>query len=170
MLINYNVVSQVKRRPKAFTKLLRIVLVTGAILNVIMGVAFDRGFMLTSLLFAALYMIYDIQSVTEYEYMLEGGHFRVDRIKGYRYRKAVQFIKVEDIIVIAPPDDKAVAAYKKNGTEKVKKYDYTSYEPGVVYYTMIAKEGDEKIKLLLDLNDQMLETFRRIDSRKVILY
>lgn len=56
-----------------------------------------------------------------------------------------------------PPDHESVAKYKKKtGTEKIRKFDYTSYEDGVPYYTMIIKQNDEKIKLLLDLNQETL--------------
>ena len=54
-----------------------------------------------------------------------------------------------------------VAKYKKNtGTEKLKKYDYTSYEDDVPYYTMIIQEDGRKIKLLLDLTEEMLHTMK----------
>ena len=54
-----------------------------------------------------------------------------------------------------------MAKYKKNtGTEKLKKYDYTSYEDDVPYYTMIIREDGRKIKLLLDLTEEMLHTMK----------
>ena len=54
-----------------------------------------------------------------------------------------------------------MAKYKKNtGTEKLKKYDYTSYEDDVPYYTMIIQEDGRKIKLLLDLTEEMLHTMK----------
>ena len=54
-----------------------------------------------------------------------------------------------------------VAKYKKNtGSEKLKKYDYTSYEDDVPYYTMIIQEDGRKIKLLLDLTEEMLHTMK----------
>ena len=63
---------------------------------------------------------------------------------------------------------KAVAKYKKNtGTEKLKKYDYTSYEEDVPYYTMIIKEDGHKIKLLLDLTEEMLHTMKTQFPEKV---
>ena len=58
-------------------------------------------------------------------------------------------------------DIRKVAKYKKNaGTEKLKKYDYTSYEDDVPYYTMIIQEDGRKIKLLLDLTEEMLHTMK----------
>ena len=52
---------------------------------------------------------------------------------------------------------------------KVHKYDYTSYDDNVPYYTMIIVEGRRKIKLLLDLDEEMLDAIRRICPGKVIV-
>ena len=38
--------------------------------------------------------------------------------------------------------------------KKLKKFDYTSYDDNIPYYTMIVYENKEKIKLLLDLKRQ----------------
>ena len=63
--------------------------------------------------------------------------------------------------VTAPHWHESVAKYKKNGgTEQLKKYDYTSYDDNTPYYTMIIKEDGRKIKLLLDLTEEMLHTMK----------
>ena len=63
---------------------------------------------------------------------------------------------------------KMVAKYKKNGgTEQLKKYDYTSYDDNTPYYTMIIKEDGRKIKLLLDLTEEMLHTIKTQHPEKV---
>lgn len=47
--------------------------------------------------------------------------------------------------MIAPNWHEAVAKYRKNGgTEKLKKFDYTSYDDNIPYYTMIVYENKEK--------------------------
>ena len=52
-------------------------------------------------------------------------------------------------------------------TQELKKYDYTSYEDDVPYYTMIIKEDGQKIKLLLDLTEEMLHTIKTQFPEKV---
>ena len=52
-------------------------------------------------------------------------------------------------------------------TEKIKKYDYTSYDDDVPYYTMIVTEDGNKIKLLLDLTEEMLHTIKMQHPQKV---
>ena len=62
----------------------------------------------------------------------------------------------------------SVARYKKNGgTEKLKKYDYTSYDEDTPYYTMIIREDGHKIKLLLDLNEELLHAMKTQYPEKV---
>ena len=62
----------------------------------------------------------------------------------------------------------AVAKYRKNGgSVKLKKYDYTSYEEDTPYYTMIIMEERQKIKLLLDLNDEFLQALKSQYPEKV---
>ena len=69
---------------------------------------------------------------------------------------------------VAPHWHGSVAKYKKNGgTEHLKKYDYTSYEEDTPYYTMIIKEDGRKIKLLLDLTEEMLHTLKTRYPQKV---
>ena len=44
---------------------------------------------------------------------------------------------------------------------------YTSYEDDVPYYTMIIREDGRKIKLLLDLTEEMLHTMKTQFPEKV---
>ena len=91
-------------------------------------------------------------------------------IRGKRRRKTAHTLMMQDMEVIAPNWHEAVAKYRKNGgTEKLKKFDYTSYDDNIPYYTMIVYENKEKIKLLLDLNDSMLEAVKRVYPQKVYM-
>ncbi len=94
----------------------------------------------------------------------------MDLIRGRRRRKTAQTLYYEDLEVVAPPDHEVVAKYKKvGGTEKIKKYDYTSYEDDIPYYTMIIKRDGEKIKLLMDLDEELLHFLKIRYPQKVYL-
>ncbi len=43
---------------------------------------------------------------------------------------------------------------------EAEKYDYTSYDEDTPYYTMIIREDGHKIKLLLDLNEELLHAMK----------
>ena len=125
---------------------------------------------LPAFLFAVLYYIFSINTDREYEYCLENGVLTIAVIRGKRRRKTAHTLMMQDMEVIAPNWHEAVAKYRKNGgTEKLKKFDYTSYDDNIPYYTMIVYENKEKIKLLLDLNDSMLEAVKRVYPQKVYM-
>ena len=50
---------------------------------------------------------------------------------------------------------------------KIAKYDYTSYDDAVPYYTMIAYEEKKPVKLLLDLNEEFLLALKSSYPEKV---
>ena len=101
---------------------------------------------------------------------LKNGVLTIAVIRGKRRRKTAHTLMMQDMEVIAPNWHEAVAKYRKNGgREKLKKFDYTSYDDNIPYYTMIVYENKEKIKLLLDLNDSMLEAVKRVYPQKVYM-
>ncbi len=156
-MIDFSLTQQVKRKQKHFSRLLGRIMVIFAVMLVFCGIIFNRGFFFPAFLFAFLYYIFGYGSDSAYEYNFGNEQFSIDVIKGKRRRKTAHVLYYKNLEVVAPPDHEAVAKYKKKGgTEKIRKYDYTSYEDGVPYYTMIIRQNDEKIKLLLDLNDETM--------------
>lgn len=168
MYSNYRIVTQVKRKKKKMSGLLRGAMIVFAVLFVLMGIIFSRGFMLPGFLMVVLYFVYDIFSRKDYEYILENGVLSIDVIYGRKYRKHRHDLDLKELEVLAPNWHDAVAKYRiKGGTERLRKYDYTSYEDDIPYYTMIIKEDGKKIKLLLDLTDEMMQKIKHMYPEKV---
>ncbi len=169
-MYNYRILEQVTRKPKAASKLLKKVMIVFAVLFVLMGIAISQGFMLPGFLLVLLYFVYDVFSQKDYEYILEDNILTIDVILGKRYRRTEHILDMKELEVVAPNQHPSVAKYRKNGgTEKLKKYDYTSYDENVPYYTMIVLEDREKIKLLLDLNEEMLQMLKKSYPDKVFV-
>lgn len=167
---DYKITKQVKRKSKRFTKLLSRLMIILAVVFVCLAIIFDTGLMMPAFLFAVLYYIFSIQTDKEYEYNLENGILTIDVIKGKRRRKTVHTLNMKDMEVIAPNWHEAVAQYRKDGgSVKLPKYDYTSYDDDIPYYTMIIMENKQKIKLLLDLGGEMLDMMKRTYPQKVYL-
>ena len=167
-MYQYKIVEQVKRKPKKMTKLLKVIIVVFAVFFVLLGIVVSQGFMLPGFLMVLLYFIYDVFSQKEYEYTLEDDQLMIDVIVGKRYRRTAHELDLKDLEVVAPNLHNAVAKYRKNaGGIKLRKYDYTSYEEDIPYYTMIIMENREKIKILLDLSDNMLREMKRKYPQKV---
>ena len=169
-MYNSKITLQVKRKKKAGTGLLKGAMIFFGVLFILMGIMLSRGFMLSGFLLVVLYFFYDTFSKKEYEYVLEGSSLSISVIWGGRYRQERHVLDLGNLEVIAPNWHESVAKYRaKGGTVKLRKYDYTSYYDNVPFYTMIIMEGRRKIKLLLDLNEEMLDLIKRICPGKVIL-
>ena len=149
------IIKQVKRKKKPGAGVLKI-------LMIVFGVLFP-GFLLICLYFA-----FDMFSQKEYEYVMEGNHFTIDVIVGKKHRKNAHELDLNQLEVVAPNWHEKVAKYRiKGGTERLAKYDYTSYDDEIPYYTMIIGDGREKIKILLDLNEEMLRTMKNMFPDRV---
>ena len=167
-MYDYKIVEQVSRKKKSMSGVLRKIMIIFAVIFVIMGITISQSFMLAGFLLAALYFVFDIFSQKDYEYTLEHDQLSIDVIYGKKYRKTAHILELKNLEVVAPHWHESVAKYKKNGgTEQLKKYDYTSYDDNVPYYTMIIKEDGRKIKLLLDLTEEMLHTIKTQHPEKV---
>ena len=168
IMYNYKIVEQVSRKKKSMSGILRKVMVIFAVFFVVLGITISQSFMLAGFLLAGLYFVYDVFSRKDYEYTLENDVLTIDVIKSKKYRKTAHVLELRNMEVTAPHWHESVARYKKNGgTEKIKKYDYTSYDDDVPYYTMIVTEDGNKIKLLLDLTEEMLHTIKMQHPQKV---
>ena len=89
-------------------------------------------------------------------------------IYGKRYRKNRHELNLQELEVLAPNWHDAVAKYRiKGGTVRLPKFDYTSYDDDIPYYTMIITENKKKIKLLLDLTDEMMQDIKRMYPDRV---
>ena len=140
-MYDYKIVEQVSRKKKSMSGILRKVMIIFAVFFVILGITISQSFMLAGFLLAALYFVYDVFSQKDYEYTLESDTLTIDVIYGKKYRKTAHVLELKNMEVTAPHWHESVAKYKKNGgTEQLKKFDYTSYDDNVPYYTMIIKE------------------------------
>lgn len=160
-MYEYKIVEQVSRKKKSMSGVLRKIMVIFAVFFVLLGITVAQSFMLAGFLLAGLYFVYDVFSQRDYEYTLENSQLIIDVIYGKKYRRTAHVLELSEMEVTAPHWHESVAKYKKNGgTEKLKKYDYTSYDDNVPYYTMIIRENGHKIKLLLDLTEEMMHTIK----------
>ncbi len=169
-MYNYKIVEQVIRKPKPMTGFLRTTMIVFAVILLLLGATLSQGFMLPGFLLVVLYYFYNTYSRKEYEYILEENHLTIDVIFGKKHRRSAHYLDMEALEVLAPSWHDAVAKYRKEGGSiRLAKYDYTSYEEDTPYYTMIITENREKIKLLLDLSDNMLQIIKRRYPDRVFL-
>jgi hypothetical protein len=169
-MYNYKITEQVKRKPKAFSGLLRKLMVIFAVIMILLGIAISQGFMLPGFLLVVLYFLYATFSEKEYEYVLDGSTLTISVISGKKYRKTAHTLDIKDLEVLAPHWHEEVAQYRKDGGGiRLPKFDYTSYDPDTPYYTMIIMENKKKIKILADFNEEMLQTIKKRFPSRVFL-
>ncbi len=167
-MYDYKIVEQVTRKKKRLSGVLKKTMVFFAVVFVVMGITIYQAFMLAGFCLPGLDFIYGTFCQRDYEYIMENEQLTIDVIYGNKYRKTAHELDLRQLEVVAPHWHGSVAKYKKNGgTEHLKKYDYTSYEEDTPYYTMIIKEDGRKIKLLLDLTEEMLHTLKTRYPQKV---
>ncbi len=164
------IIRHIEKKTKRFSKLLSKLMVVFAVIFVLMGIIFESGFFLPAMGLALLYYGYTLFLVSGYEYTFEQETFSIDVIKGKSRRKTEQVLYYKNLEVVAPPDHEAVARYKKQGgEEQLPKFDYTSYQDGVPYYTVIVWRNNEKIKLLMDLDQELLRFMKMKYPTKVFM-
>lgn len=166
----YAMTKEVSKKKKPLAKFYGRLMIVLCIIFVIAGIIFTSGYFLPAFLMALFYFFYSAQIDKDYEYHMENGIFTIYVIKGKRRRKLVHELDLKNLEVVAPNWHDAVKDYRKNGgTQKLKKYDYTSYEDDIPYYTMIIYEDDRKIKILLDLDEEWLRAIKMIYPSKVYM-
>lgn len=91
----------------------------------------------------------------EYEYSYFDGEFRFAKIANKSRRKELRTYTAEELIVIAPIEDRAVYSYMKD--TKVKKLDYTSGQADAKRYAMAAKAEDGIRLILFEPDEKYLD-------------
>ena len=160
---------QVKKKSKRTTKLLKIFMIIAAILFLLLGIVFSTGYMLFCFIFAGMYFWFDSNADKEYEYVYCDGKLSIYVIKAKRKKIEAHVLDLASLEVVAPHEHESVRMYKKGMGEDLPKYDYTSYEDDIPYYTMIIFDNNQKVKILLDLNQEMLIDMKRKYPTKVFM-
>ncbi len=162
-----NIVISVQRKIRPSERMLRGVMIALAVLFLLEGILFSTAFMLPCFLMTGACFWYGYAIRREYEYVIEEGWMRIFRV-GDRGRFLQHEFLLTDILLVARPDDPAAAPFRRGGSEKIKKYDYTSYREDVPYYTMIVGSGGLRVKLLLDLTPEAVACIRSANRQAVL--
>ena len=158
--MNQTVVISVSRTVRPREVLLRRLMAVLAAVFLAQGILFSTGFMLPCFLMTLCYFWFSHASRREYEYTLEDGLLRIERVSD-RGRRVLHEIPFSEVKLLCRPDAPEAAPYRKGGSVRIRKVDYTSYREDVPYYTMIAAENGQPLKLLLDLTEEGIRVLRR---------
>ena len=153
-------VISVSRVSRSSDRVLRGLMAALAVFFLLQGILFSSAFMLPCFCMTAACFIYGHLARREYEYTLDEDGLKIERVSDMG-RRLLHEIPYDEIRLICLADDPEAAPYKKGGSIRVKKYDYTSYRDDVPYYTLIAGHESPLFKFLLDLTPEALVRLRR---------
>lgn len=110
------------------------------------------GFTITALLIYVAYLVFNQTSV-EYEYSFLNGDLNIDKILGQSKRKHVTELDIKQAEIIAPAYSEDIIS-RING---IKTFDYSSGYANEGRYSMILYDGKERIQVLFDPNESVIE-------------
>ena len=108
-------------------------------------------------------MIIFRQMNLEYEYLFVNGDFDVDKIMNKSRRKRLFSMNVNDLEILAPEGASELKTFKN-----VKVEDYSSGRRDAKRYGMVVANRGEKIMIIFEPNNTIVEGFFMLAPRKVI--
>lgn len=155
----------VKRKTPFYAYILNAALAFLTLISIIL--ALTTGVLAVVLMFVMGFLTYLSYRNTrvEYEYLYVTGQLSVDRIYGKAKRKKAFECSMDEIQMIAPSDSYVLNDYK---TSSSKSLDFTSGEPGRKIYVAVVQQNQATTRVMLELNDKMLQCFRQTAPRKVV--
>lgn len=128
---------------------------------------FMTGNLIFTILFIALIFVdyYVLRRMdVEYEYTYFDGGLDIAKVMNKQFRKEIFSTDLkEDMEIVAPSDH---ADLKYHQVEKT--LDYSSQIPEHKTYTMVTKWKGQKVKVVFEPNEKLLNSMRDIAPRKVI--
>lgn len=100
----------------------------------------------------------------EYEYLFVNGELDVDKIIARSKRKKVFSANVEELELLAPTGSSELRLVQAEKT-----YNYSSIAEGRKTYELIVSQKGQKIKVIFEPNDTILNGFKTLAPRKVII-
>lgn len=100
----------------------------------------------------------------EFEYLYVNGELDIDKIMSKEKRKRIFSTDINSIEIVAPVGSPEVRSY-----QNVKIVDYSSQEAEHRRYEMIVLQKGQKLKVIIEPNDAILEGMRMLAPRKVFI-
>ncbi len=146
---------------KTATLLHKLMIGVGAVLF-LAGLFTYLVFMLLGLVLLIGSIIPMLFTDIEYEYLLLGKEFTVDRIRKKENRKTVADYDLGTMVVMAPKGSEQLKRY-----EQLKVVDYSSDSEEGNPYEIVVDGKAGKVRVLVDTTQELVDTIRRMSPRNV---
>ncbi len=144
-------------------RLIKIVCTILMAIAFIAGVIIPLGFLVGIALLIVNVVVLKGSSI-EYEYLYLNGNLDIDKIIAKQKRKQAFTTNINEMIVIAPLNSGEVQPY-----QGVKVTDYTSGNGQQKVYKMVTMKDSQKVAILIEPNEAILNAMRMIAPRKVFI-
>lgn len=152
----------VKRKAGVKEKLIKILLIVLVILSIPTVVMYRFGLLLVVAAIAITVFVF-IRTDIEYEYLYYNGEIDIDIIYRKAYRKNIFSVNVSEMEMLAPVNSIEVKHY-----ERLKTVDYSSGTKNGNKYVMVIAKSGQKIRMIFEPNEKMIEDLFYRAPRKVI--
>lgn len=155
----------VPRKTRAQDILIRCLLIAVTAVVAVMTFGYPILMVLLVGAIAADYFLLPRLSV-EYEYAYVNGELDVDAVYARSSRKHLASYDLRNVECIAPVNSHELDSYDASW----KTVDYTSLDPSTKVYAAVLSSNGTRMKVLLELNEEMLSDLKMRNPRKVFLY
>ena len=103
----------------------------------------------------------------EYEYLFVNGEFDIDMVMSKSKRKKVMSMNLSEADLVAPLDSHRMDYYNSN--QKLKVQDFSSGNPEHKRFAIIARDGADTCKVIIEPDEILAKTMRNTAPSKVFL-
>lgn len=153
----------VKRKATGKVILAKIGMIILTFLSLILLLRVPFAFILTAVLVAVDIFFFRNMDL-EYEYLFVNGELDVDKITARSKRKTVFSTNLDELELLAPTGSSELRLVQAEKT-----YNFSSMTEGLKTYELIVSQKGQKIKVIFEPNDTILNGFKTLASRKVII-
>lgn len=152
----------VKQQTTMATKLKRAALIALVVVGVFLCMLFMAAFPVLIGIIALVSWLWK-RTDLEFEYLYFSGDLDIDKIMGMQKRKRVFSTNVKSIVLLAP-----TGAYELQQYQNLKAYDCSSNSGNKTYEMIITQKG-EKVRVIFEPNEKILNNMRMYDPRKILV-
>lgn len=152
----------VKRKPGAKEKLTKVFLIMLVLLSIPTVLMYRFGLLLMIAAIAVTVFAF-VRMDIEYEYLYYNGELDVDIIYRKMKRKSVFSMNANELEMLAPANSIEVKHY-----ERLKTFDYSSGIKNKEKYVMVVVQNGQKLRVIFEPNEKIVEDLFYKAPRKVI--
>ena len=153
----------VKRKKTAATTIKKIGLIAVTIATFPLCFIHSLFIWLTLILFVVDFFLFKRMNL-EFEYVYFNGALDIDKIMDMQSRKRVFSTNIKDMEVIAPSRSVELHPY-----QSLKVLDYSTQNPADSTYEMVTLFKGERVRVIFNPNEKILNGMKNIAPRKVFL-